>query len=231
MMPLVNRFPTFDPFSHYNQVPRGSDVFFNLWNLATAYEQQITNPRQAMEKPYQGTIKIACVLLGHYHPEEISLEVDSEKVLVLGQHEVHREDGSEKYEFKRVFKLPQGVDATTVTSRITQDGRVLVIEGTKHREGKANDGKFQRKLDFRGFKPEEIKLQLRGNKLIITGLQVCERHQSRRSANRCILLPDDVDPSSVTSFLSKEGLLTIEASRVLPRKCNFDVTGETDDVD
>ena len=184
-----------------------------------------------MAKPHQGTTKIACLLLGHYQPEEISFEVDSEKVLVHGQHEFLREDGSEKYEFKRAFKLPQGVDPTTVMSRITQDGRFLVIEGRKHEEERAISGKFQRRLDFRGFKPEQIKLQLRGNRLIINGLQVCKRHQTRKSANRYILLPDDVDPSSVTSFLSKEGLLTIEASRVLPPKSTVDITGETDEAD
>lgn len=225
-MPLVNRFPTYDPF-------RGYDVF-NLWKeivLATAYEQRLRNHRQAMEKPRHRTIKIACVLLRNYKPEEISLEVNSEKVLVHGQHEFQQEDRFEKYEFKRVFKLPQGVDPTTVRSRITQDGGVLVIEGTKEEEDEANNGKFQRKLDFRGFKPEQIKLQLRGNRLIITGLQVCERHQSRKSASHCVLLPDDVDPSSVTSFLSKEGLLTIEASRASPYKSTVDVTGETDEED
>ena len=45
------------------------------------------------------------------------------------------------------------------------------------------------------------------------------------------MLPDDVDPRSVTSYLSNEGLLTIEASRVLPGKRNVHVTRETDEVD
>ena len=200
--------------------------------MATAYEPQIRNHRQAIEKPHRGAKKIACVLLGNYKPEEISFEVDSEKVLVHGQHEYRRDDRFEKYEFKRVFKLPRGVDHTTVTSRITKDGGVLVIEGSKEEQDKANNGKFQRRLDFTGFKPEQIKLRLRRNKLIITGSQVCDSRQSRESASRCVLLPDDVDPSSVTSFLSKEGLLTIEASRVLARKCTrVDVTGETEEED
>ena len=117
--------------------------------------------------------------------EEISLEVDNKKVIVHGQHEFQREDGFKKHEFKRVFKLPQGVDPTTVTSRITQNGGVPVIEGTKHAQEKANNGKFRRRLDFRGFKPEEIKLQLRGDKLITSGLQVDEHcSQSLRYAAR-----------------------------------------------
>ena len=185
-----------------------------------------------MERPHQGTIKIACVLIGHYQPEEISLEVDSEKIILHGQHQCERQDGFDKSEFIRVFKLPPGVDPTTVTSRINPENGVFVIEGIKQEENKANNVEFEAKLDFRGFKPEEIKLHLRGNMLTITGLKECERDQSRNTYSRCIVLPDDVDPSSVTSCLSKEGLLKIKASRdpaVLSRTCSDDmnITRET----
>ena len=174
-----------------------------------------------MEKNYQGTIKIACLLIGHYQPEEISLEVESEKITVYGQHQYEQEDGFDKSEFMRIFKLPPGVDPTSVSSRINPENGVLVIEGIKQTENKANNVEFEAKLPFRGFKPEEIKFHLRGNMLTVTGIKECERHQSRNAYSRCIGLPDDVDPSSVTSWLSKEGLLTIKASRdpaVLSRK-------------
>jgi len=180
-----------------------------------------------MEKPHQGLIKIACVLIGHYQPEEISLEVDSEKIILHGQHQCEQEDGFDKSEFVRVFKLPPGVDPTTVTSRINLNNGVLVIEGIKQQEDKANDGEFEAKLDFRGFKPEEIKLHLRGNMLTVTGIQESERHQSRNTYSRCIVLPDDVDPRSVTSRLTKEGGLTIKASRdpaMLSCKSSDDIT-------
>ena len=62
-------------------------------------------------------------------------------------------------------------DPKTVKSRPSQDGQALVIEGTKPEEEEANDGKFRAKLDFSGFKPEEIKIQLRGNELNISGKQ------------------------------------------------------------
>ena len=153
-----------------------------------------------------------------------------------GQHRSEREDGFETSEFKRVFKLPQGVDPTTVTSRATQDGGALVIKGTKREEKKATDGKFEAKLDFNGFNPEEIKIQQRGNELTITGKHTSEHDEFQLSRNysRRLLLPDDVDLSSVTSRLSKEGLLTIEATRdpaLLPRERTVDVTMETDEAD
>ena len=44
-------------------------------------------------------------------------------------------------------------------------GNVLVLEGNRRLEEKAkqDDGKFQVKLDLRGFKAEDIKVQLRGH--------------------------------------------------------------------
>ncbi|KAJ7384667.1 hypothetical protein OS493_020248 [Desmophyllum pertusum] len=238
-MALVFRFPTYHPCSDYNRAPRSYDFFHDLWReIAQAYEQQEGNSccQQRNERPHQGSIKIATVQLNQYKPEEISLEVDSENVTLHGQHRSEREDGFETSEFRRVLKLPQGVDPTTVTSRATQDGGALVIEGTKREEKKADDGKFEAKLDFSGFKPEEIKIQQRGNELTITGKHTSEDgefHLSRDYSRR-LLLPDDVDLSSVTSRLSKEGLLAIEASRdpaLLPRERTVDVTMEKDEAD
>ena len=162
--------------------------------------------------------------------------MDNEKVILHGVHQLEREDGFEKSEFKRVFKLPQGIDPKSVKSRPSQDGQALVIEGTKLEEKEADDGKFRAKLDFSGFKPEEIKIQLRGNELNITGKHLMERDEFylSRDYSRRILLPDDVDLGSVTSRLSKEGLLTIEATRdpaLLPPEKSVDVTMETDQAD
>ena len=216
--------------SYYNRAPRGYDFFHDLWKeIARSYEQEAGNS-------HQGPTKIASVPLSHYKPEEISLEVDNGKVTLHGMHQLEREDGFEKSEFKRVFKLPQGIDPKTVKSRPSQDGQALVIEGSKPEEEEANDGKFRAKLDFSGFKPEEIKLQLRGNELNITGKQISEGDECylSRDYSRRILLPDDVDLSSVTSRLSKEGLLTIEASRdpaLLLHERSVDVTMETDQAD
>ena len=142
-------------------------------------------------------------------------------------------------EFKRIIKLPDGVDPTTVKSRVIKTlnkGSVLVLEGDRRVEEKAkqDDGKFVVKLDLRGFKPEDIKVQLRGHELTVTGKHKSEDRSfyvSRDYSHR-VLLPDDADLSSVTSRLSKEGLLIIEASRdpaLLPKERNLDVSVELDE--
>ena len=209
-------------YSHNNREPGWFDFFHELWRqMALAYQQEVGY--WVHELSNKETVKIASLLLRHYKPENIALEVDSDKVILHGKHRSEREDGFYKCEFKRVFPLPQNVDPTTVTSRITQDGGVLVIEGLKRVEEKEDDGKFETKLDVSGFKPEEIKIQLHGKELIVCGKRTLEDGGANRSRgfSHRVLLPEDVVVSSVRSRLSKEGLLMVEASRdpaLLPRE-------------
>ena len=218
---------------------RGYEFFQGLRSeiaVTNAYQQQVGNYQpmelwqQSNEHSHQGSIVIAYVQLGHYKLDEISGEVDNENVTLHGQHVCEREDGFDKTEFMRVFKLPQGVDPTSVTSRITQDCCALVIEGIKRVEENANNGKFEAKLDVTGFKPEDIKFQLRGNELTVIGKHVTEGQGSHDFIRR-FLLPNDVDLSSMTFRVSKEGVLTIEASRdpaLLQIKRAAEVIMETD---
>ena len=97
----------------------------------------------------------------------------------------------------KVLKLHECLDPTTLTSRVTQDSSALVIEGLKCVEENASNGKFEANLDVRGFKPEDIKFQLRGNELTVIGIQVTEGQGSHDYSCR-ILLPDDVDLCSMT---------------------------------
>ena len=199
-----------------------------------AYQQEVGY--WVHELSNKGTVKIASVLLRHFKLENIALEVDSDKVTLHGKHHSEKEDGFNTCEFKRVFPLPQNVDPTTVTSRITQDGGVLVIEGLKRVEEKEDDGKFETKLDVSGFKPEEIKIQLHGKELIVCGKRTLEDGRANRSRgfSHRVLLPEDVVVSSVRSRLSKEGLLMVEASRdpaLLPRERAVDVLLETNETE
>ena len=186
-----------------------------------------------------GPIKIASLPLKQYKPEDNSVDVDGEIIILQGQHRSEREDGFENIEFKKIIKLPDGVDPTTAKSRVIKNlksGSVLLLEGSRRVEEKAkqDDCKFQVKLDLRGFKAEDIKLQLRRHKLTVTG-----KHKSNdqgfyfsRDYSHRVLLPDDADLGSVTSRLSKNGLLIIEASRdpvLLPSDRNVEVSMEVDE--
>ena len=187
----------------------------------------------------QSPIKIASLPLKQYKPEDISFDVDGENIILHGQHRSEIEDGFENNEFKKIIKLPNGVDPTTVKSRLIKTlnkGNVLVLEGDRRVEEKAkqDNGKFQVKLNLRGFKAEDIKVLLSGHELTVTGKHKSEDqgfYFSRDYSNR-VLLPDDADLGSVTSRLSKEGLLIIEASRdpaLLPKERNLDVSMEFDE--
>ena len=222
-------------YSYSNREPGWFDFFHDQWGqMALAYEQEVGY--WGHEQSNEGTVKIASLPLRHYKPENIALEVDSDKVTLHGKQRIEREDDFNTWEFKRVFPLPQNVDPTTVTSRTTQDGSVLIIEGLKHVEEKEDDGKFETKLDVSGFKPEEIKIQLHGKELIVCGKRTLEDGGANRSRgfSHRVLLPEDVVVSSVRSRLSKEGLLMVEASRdpaLLPRERAVDVLLETNETE
>ena len=138
-------------------------------------------------------------------------------------------------EFKKIIKLPEDVDPTTVTSRVSKDDSFLVVEGIERvqEKTKTDDDKFVVRLNLRGFKPEEIKVHLRGHELTVTGKHRAEEDGSylSRDYSRRVLLPDDAELSSVTSRLSKEGLLTIEVARdpaLLPSERNVELSMEVD---
>ena len=204
-------------------------VLSRIVALASDEQARDTSFQHSQNKlAVQSPVKIASLPLKQYKPEDISLDVDGENIILHGQHWPEREDGFENNEFKKIVQLPNGVDPTTVKSRVIKTlnkGNVLVLEGDRRVEEKAkqDDGKFVVKLDLRGFKPEDIKLQLRGHELTVTGKHKSDDqvfYFSRDYSNR-VLLPDDADLGSVTSRLSKNGLLIIEASRdpaLLPTK-------------
>lgn len=244
-MALVFGFPSYCPTYRrdYDEAVPGFGFLHDLWReIALASDEQArdTSFQHSQNKlAVQSPIKIASLPLKQYKPEDISLDVDGENIILHGQHRSEREDGFENNEFKKIIKLPDGVDPTTVESRVIKTlnkGNVLVLEGDRRVEEKAkqDDGKFQVKLDLRGFKPEDIKVQLRGHELTVTGKYKSEDqgfYFSRDYSHR-VLLPDDADLGSVTSRLSKEGLLIIEASRdpaLLPKERNLDVSMEDDE--
>ncbi|CAB3411326.1 unnamed protein product [Caenorhabditis bovis] len=78
-----------------------------------------------------------------------------------------------------------------------------------------NDQKFGMQIDVSHFKPENLKVNINGNELTVEGEQEVkhEHGYSKRSFHRMVRLPDDVDPSAMTSSLSNDGHLTLSAPK------------------
>ena len=63
--------------------------------------------------------------------------MDGENIILHGQHRSEGEDGFEYNEFKKIIKLLDGVDPTTVKSRVIKNlksGSFLVLEGDRRLE-------------------------------------------------------------------------------------------------
>ncbi|KAK7110781.1 alpha-crystallin B chain-like [Littorina saxatilis] len=79
-----------------------------------------------------------------------------------------------------------------------------------------NDKEFRVNLDCRDFKPEEIEIKTKDNRLVIHA-----KHEEKqdehgyimREFTRNYVLPKDVDPEAVKSSLNDDGVLTLEAPK------------------
>ena len=82
---------------------------------------------------------------------------------------------------------------------------------------------FKMRFDVRGFDPEEISVRADGSKMTVTAKKEEEyggKNKNTRQYNRQADIPEDVDPDSITSALSPDGILTVEApvmEGVIPR--------------
>lgn len=65
-----------------------------------------------------------------YKPEELTVTVDDQSLILSGRHEEKSEDGSRcmAREFKRVVSIPKEVDVEQLKSCLATDGRTLRVE-------------------------------------------------------------------------------------------------------
>ena len=146
---------------------------------------------------------------------------------VSGKHRNENENGFEASEFHRKYTIPNDVDPSALTSNISQDG-VLHIEAPKKLSlnsdsGESSKDTFKYTLDVQGFKPEEISIQVKGRDLVIHGEAKTENTGEHglslhhKQFTRNVTLPEDVDPSHLSSRYTKDSKLSIEAPRSQPQ--------------
>ncbi|KAL8581786.1 hypothetical protein ACOMHN_043204 [Nucella lapillus] len=80
-----------------------------------------------------------------------------------------------------------------------------------------NEKEFRVTMDVQHFRPDEVNIKTKDNRVIIQA-----HHEEReddhgfisREFTRQYVLPKDVDPDSVTSSLTRDGVLTLKAPKV-----------------
>jgi crystallin alpha B len=99
-----------------------------------------------------------------------------------------------------------------------------------------NDKEFKVCMDVQHFKPEEIKITSKDNRVSINA-----RHEERpdehgfimREFTRSYVLPKDVDPKQVTSSLNSHGVLTLKAPKLAleaPKEQTIPIKMDTGDA-
>ncbi|XP_031552358.1 protein lethal(2)essential for life-like [Actinia tenebrosa] len=168
-------------------------------------------------------VALAAVGVQNFDPNEISLKVEDGKVMVDGVHRSQGQFGYETSELHQAYPLPEDVDPSSVSSRFSPDGVLYIEAYKKPKEKKAeagpvaqmDDKKFSVNLDVSKFSPEEVKVKVMNNELMITASHESEKEGSyaSRKVHRHFVLPKDVDMDSIVSNLDKDGHLHIEATR------------------
>lgn len=194
-----------------------------------------TLPGIKMQRQRSGSderIHIVTLDVRNYSPDEVSLRVEGDILVVKAKHYSDGNFGFERSEFQRTYPVPQDADPASITSKISKDG-YLTIEATRKivkteddfplggfetRAGEVariDEKKFSVLLDVTNFAPEEIKVKVVGNELTVSASHESETegHYTSQKFNRQFVLPKDVDMNSVVSRLNDEGKLLVEAER------------------
>ncbi|GIY35784.1 protein lethal(2)essential for life [Caerostris extrusa] len=107
--------------------------------------------------------------------------------------------------------LPSGVSATPY---FTVRQRPQVPVAPRRSDAKKDSSKLQVMLNVKNFRPDQINLKTVDNFVVIHAKHEEQADQYgfvSREFTRRYRLPDDVEPHTVTSSLSQDGVLTIEA--------------------
>ena len=77
------------------------------------------------------TVRIACLDIGSYRPEDMKWCVEGEHVLLQGKRTSKLDKGLEGAKFSRAIPIPKGVDPKQITTRFSSLDGQYIIEGVK----------------------------------------------------------------------------------------------------
>lgn len=79
------------------------------------------------------TVRIACLDIGNYRPEDMTLRVEGDHVLLQGKRTQRINMGVEGAKFSRAIPIPQGVNPKRITARYNALDGQYIVEGVKEK--------------------------------------------------------------------------------------------------
>ena len=211
----------FDDVFDWSLSPR----YYRLLNFP--YRKSCNSSDPSHRKGQEDTFKVT-LDVRNYQPDDVSLKVEGDKLLVKGKSRKENEFGFETSEFERAYPIPSDVDVKGFQSKINNEGQLEIeapkIKQEKHQETEQSiqqdDNKFKAVFDVTKYKPEEVSVKVQGNQVIVHGEQKSESKDEdkdifvhHREFTRRLVLPETVKLESLQSKWTKEGTLVIEAEK------------------
>lgn len=79
------------------------------------------------------TVRIACFDIGNYRPEDMTLRVEGDHVLLQGKRTQRINMGVEGAKFSRAIPIPEGVNPKRITARYNALDGQYIVEGVKEK--------------------------------------------------------------------------------------------------
>ncbi|KII70665.1 hypothetical protein RF11_04468 [Thelohanellus kitauei] len=156
---------------------------------------------------------------GCFKEGDINAVVDCNKLKVSGKSIESLKNGSNQHQFEREYDIPDDADVSTMKSELS-NGYFHVIFERKHVEPKkeleylSTDEEFRLRVNFAGYKPEEMSAKLIANNLIIEASKKSseksevdgQKSSMSGYVSRTICLPDCVQLENLRVVSSTDGL-------------------------
>ncbi|KII66779.1 hypothetical protein RF11_15245 [Thelohanellus kitauei] len=174
-----------------------------------------TNSLGRKRKPHVMSIAMG----GCYKEGDINTVVEGNKLKVSGKSIESLKNGNNQHQFEREYDIPDDADVSTMKSELV-NGYFHVIFERKHVEPKkeleylSTDEEFRVRVNFTGYKPEEMSARLVANNLIVEASKKSSENSEidgQKSSmsgyvSRTIRLPDGVQLENLRAVSSAEGL-------------------------
>ncbi|KAF1745360.1 hypothetical protein MXB_4621 [Myxobolus squamalis] len=167
----------------------------------------------------------------HYQMEDINTEIDGLKLKVSGKCIQTLKNGKNSHNFQREYDLPADVDLTSMKKSLSPSGTFHIVFDKKHIEPKrvlediSKDDEFRLKVNFYGFKPEEISVKIVGRDVIVEGARKshplseseCIYSTCSGYISRTIRMGDEIDMNQLRAKISPDGSIEIFAPKLMDK--------------